>query len=353
MLKIPSTFTAAVLKKTGSPLEIIEGINIPALRRGQVLVKIAYAGVCHSQLMEARGHRGDDLWLPHLLGHEGTGIVVAVGDGVSKVMLGDHVVLGWIKGEGIEAGGTKYIGPDGQIINSGAVTTFSNYSVVSENRLVLLPEGTPMDLGVLYGCALPTGAGIVLNMARPTSESSVAIIGLGGIGLSALIAARSLGVRKLLAIDIESSKLTLADELGASVIINATDTDPVELVRQATGGLGVDFAIEAAGTARSIECAFEMTRRSGGRCIFASHPHHDERICLDPFELISGKSIEGSWGGSSKPDTDVEILGKYFRAGSLPLERLVSKPYSLKEINTALEDLEQRRVTRALVIMDA
>ncbi|MBJ90949.1 MAG: acetoin dehydrogenase [Woeseia sp.] len=352
MLKIPETFTGAVLTGIGTPLQIISGIKLPPLRYGQVLVKVAYAGVCHSQLMEARGHRGSDPWIPHLLGHEGTGTVIARGDGVTKVATGDKVVLTWIKGSGLEAGGCKFVGPDGATINGGAVTTFSNYTVVSENRLVPLPEGTPMELGVLYGCALPTGAGIVLNTAQPTSQSSVAVIGLGGIGLSALLAARSLGVTKLIAIDIVNDKLTLARDLGASQTINALEADPVMLCRKSTDGIGVDFAIEAAGSARSIEMAFEMTRRSGGRCIFASHPHHDERICLDPFELICGKRIDGSWGGSSNPDLDVEVLGKFYLAGTLPLERLVSTPYRLDRINDALDDLEKRRVTRALIMMD-
>ncbi len=351
MMEFPKTLTAAVLTKLGEPLEIVHGIKIPVLRRGQVLVKVAYAGVCHSQLMEARGHRGEDPWLPHMLGHEGTGTVVAVGEGVTKVIPGRKVVLGWIKGTGIEAGGCKYDGPDGQVINAGGVTTFSNYAVVSENRLVPLPNGTPMELGVLYGCALPTGAGIVLNTAQPSVTSSVAVIGLGGIGLSALMAANGLGVANLIAIDVEESKLELARELGATTTINASKVDPVLAVRSITNGLGVDFSIEAAGTARSIEVAFEMTRRNGGRCIFASHPRHGDLISLDPFELISGKSIEGSWGGASKPDRDVVTLGKFYRAGTLPLQKLISSPYDLNQINDALADIEGRRVTRALIIM--
>lgn len=350
MLVIPKTLTAAVLTRLGKPLEIVSGIKIPALRRGQVLVKVAYAGVCHSQLMEVRGHRGDDAWLPHMLGHEGTGTVIAVGEGVTKVALGSKVVLGWIKGDGIEAGGCKYEGPDGQLINAGGVTTFSNYTVVSENRLVKLPEGTPMELGVLYGCALPTGAGIVFNTAKPSESSSVAVIGLGGIGLSALMAAHSLGVVNLIAIDVEENKLALARELGASITINASQVDPIPRVLAITEGLGVDFSIEAAGTVRSIETAFEMTRRNG-RCIFASHPRYGDRISLDPFELISGKSIEGSWGGASNPDRDVLTLGKFYCSGTLPLQKLISGPYELNQINDAITDIENRRVTRALISM--
>lgn len=350
-MNIPKNFTAAVLTKVGYPLEVISGIEIPSLRQGQVLVKVIFAGVCHSQLMEVRGFRGDDPWVPHMLGHEGTGVVVAVGESVSKVKLGDRVVLGWIKGRGIDAGGCQYIGPEGQIINSGAVTTFSNYTVVSENRLVKLPDGSPMDIGVLYGCALSTGAGIVLNAAKPKVENSMAVIGLGGIGLSALMAAKSLGVSKLYAIDVELKKLSLASELGASNVINAHEEDSVLRVLELTDGIGVDFAIEAAGTVKSIEMAFALTRKNGGRCIFASHPVHGDRLSIDPFDLISGKSIEGSWGGSAKPDEDVEVLGKFFREGRMPLRKIMSAPYKLNQINDALDDLERRLVSRAIVDM--
>jgi len=146
IIEVPQTLTAAVLTRDGDPLEIISGIKPPPLHRGQVLVTVAYSGVCHSQLMEIRGHRSDDHWVPHLLGHESTGAAVAVGDSVTKVTPGDWVVLRWIKGEGIEASGCRYEEPDSQIINSGSMTTFSDYTVVSENRAVPMPEGPPSNL---------------------------------------------------------------------------------------------------------------------------------------------------------------------------------------------------------------
>jgi S-(hydroxymethyl)glutathione dehydrogenase/alcohol dehydrogenase len=349
MIEAPKTMTAAVLIETGAPLQIIEGIRVPDLRRGQVLVKVAYSGVCHSQVMEARGHRGEDKWLPHMLGHEGTGTVVAIGEGVTKVIPGDVVVLGWIKGDGIEAGGCQYLGPDGQTINAGGVTTFSDYTVASENRLVKLPQGTPLELGVLYGCALPTGAGIVLNAIQPQEGATIAVVGLGGIGLSALMAAKSYNPSKLIAVDVEQKKLDLALELGADVVINAQEKDAIAEVKELTGGQGVDYAIEAAGSTRTIESAFEMTRRGGGRCVFASHPPQAQTISIDPYELICGKKIEGSWGGGSHPDRDVATLGSLYAEGKLPLEKLISAPYALEQINQALDDLENRTVTRALI----
>ena len=155
---------AAVLKNINIPLEV-SNLEIPPLVTGQILVKIAYSGVCRSQLMEVRGGRGEDPWLPHLLGHEGSGIVISVGDGVTKVKPGDEVVLGWVKGEGLDAPGAQYKLGD-QIINSGRVTTFCNYSVVSESRVVKKPEGLPFDEAVLFGCALPTEAGMALRVSR-------------------------------------------------------------------------------------------------------------------------------------------------------------------------------------------
>lgn len=353
MTDMPSTLTAAVLVQTGEPLQIIDDIKVPDLRRGQVLVKISYSGMCHSQVMEARGYRGEDKWLPHMLGHEGTGTVLAIGEGVTKVAPGDVVVLGWIKGEGIEAGGCQYEGPDGNMINAGGVTTFSNYTVASENRLTLLPNGTPLELGMLYGCAMPTGAGIVLNQVKPEEGATIVIVGMGGIGLSALMAAKTFNPSLLIAVDMEQDKLDLARELGADETINAQECDSVQAVLKLTGGQGVDYAIEAAGSTRTIEHAFEMTRRGGGRCVFASHPPAGNKIRIDPFELINGKMIEGSWGGGSNPDRDVALFGALYAEGKLPLEKLITKPYRLDQINDALEDLENRKVNRVLIKMES
>ena len=343
------TAKAAVLTKVGAPLEIIEGIKIPALKPGQVLVQMYYSGLCHSQLMEARGLRGEDSWVPHMLGHEGTGKVVKIGKGVSKVKTGDTVVLGWIKGEGLDAGGAQYEGPNGEIINAGGVTTFSDFTVVSENRLVILPSGTPANLGVLYGCALPTGAGIVINQIKPHINATIAVFGLGGIGISALMASALFSPKKLIAIDVEDSKLELAKSMGATHTFNPNKINIAEKVKEITGADGVDYAIEAAGLNSTISSAFEIVRRGGGRCIFASHPAAGDKLHIDPFELICGKQIEGSWGGNSIPDKDIPILGDLYEKGKLPIENLLSHTYTLDNINDALDDLESRKIVRALI----
>lgn len=344
---------AAVLSRLGEPLGVMPGIECAAPGRGQVLVKLAYSGVCHSQLMEARGRRGPDAYLPHLLGHEGTGKVVEVGEGVSKVKPDDLVVLGWIKGSGLDGGGVRYrcaCMPQG--VNAGGVTTFNEYALVSENRIVPLPAGVPLDIGVLFGCAVPTGAGIITNDLRPTPGSSIAVFGLGGIGMSALMATMLFECAKVIAVDVSADKLSLATSFGATHAIDATQADPISAIRAMTGGLGVDYAVEASGQVSVIEQAFASVRREGGVCVFASHPEHGKRISIDPFELICGKQIRGSWGGSSDPDRDIPMFARLYLEGRLPLEKLITKRYPLEDINEALDDLEHHRVGRPVIEID-
>lgn len=339
---------AAILENINTALKI-KNIKFNTLKKGQVKVKLAYSGVCHSQLMEARGKRGEDKWLPHLLGHEGTGIVQEIGEDVTKVKIGDKVILGWIKSEGINAEPAKYISENGTIINSGNVTTFSELSIVSENRLVKLPEGIPLDIGVLFGCAIPTGAGIVMNEIIPKEDSAIAIFGLGGIGLSALMATNLFKCNKIIAVDIEDKKLELAKDFGATHIINSNNQNIEETILNITNNQGVDYSIECSGLAKIIEIAFKCVKNNGGLCVFASHPQNGDKISLDPYDLICGKQIKGSWGGSSNPDSDIPKFAELYKKGILPLEKLLEKRYSLENINNALDDLENRKVIRPLI----
>ena len=342
---------AAVLEQTNQPLSI-NHLEIPTLQKGQVLVKLSYSGVCHSQLMEARGQRGHDKYLPHLLGHEATGVVQAIGKDVSKVTINDRVVLGWIAGDGIDANCPKYTNQNGHTINAGKVTTFSEYTIVSENRVMKLPDDIPMDVGVLFGCAIPTGAGIVINETQPTQQSSIAIFGLGGIGLSALMATQLYDFKHIIAIDIEESKLQLAKDFGATQTLNAKETTHSEILEQilfVTSNQGLDYSIEASGLTNTIELAFKCTRNKGGLCIFASHPKAGEKIQIDPFDLICGKQIKGSWGGACHPDKDLPKFFDLYRKGKLPLNKMFDKIYTLDQINDALNDLENHQVIRPLI----
>jgi len=342
---------AAVLLNDSEKLKIISNIELPSLERGQVLVQLAYSGVCHSQLMETRGFRGEDKYIPHLLGHEGSGKVVAIGPEVTKVKAGDLVILGWIKGKGMETGGVQYsCNSYPNIINAGAVTTFNEYAIVSENRVTILPKGIPLDIAVLFGCALPTGIGIVMNELKPVNNSTIAIFGLGGIGMSALIATKLFKLKKIIVIDISEKKLKLAKSFGATHIINSLKNDPVETIKLITKNFdGVDYAIEASGKSEVIEKAFGSIKKKGGICIFASHPKFGEKISIDPFELISGKQIRGSWGGGANPDIDIPIIAELYLKGELPLEKLLGKRYKLDEINSAIDDLENNTFGRPII----
>lgn len=339
---------AAILERCNSPLVIYDDITLPELKEGQVLCKIKYAGLCHSQLMEARGKRGEDKYLPHMLGHEGVGEVVALGPGSNKFAVGDKVVLGWIKGQGIDAGGTQYPSDKGTI-NAGAVTTFSDFAVVSENRLVALPALISEKNAVLLGCALPTGAGIVLNQLKPAKNSTVLVFGLGGIGLSALLALSNFKPLTVIAVDIEEQKLALAKEFGASHCFKADEEGLGAFWRMFPDG--VDYAVESAGKSATIEMAFSMLSKSG-KCIFASHPPTGEKIKLDPHALICGKQIVGSWGGACEPDKDIPVIADIVQKFSLPIDKLLSKEYRLEQVNQALDDLENRKITRALISME-
>lgn len=340
---------AAVLKDNNKPLEVLNDVQCPALKRGQVLVKLAFSGVCHSQLMEIKGYRGDDPYLPHLLGHEGSGKVLQVGEGVTKVKPGDWVILGWIKGHGLDGGATSYLSQSvSKELNAGAVTTFNEMSVVSENRLVPLPAGIPLDVAVLFGCAIPTGAGILTNDIQPEKGASLAIFGMGGIGLSALMASKLYQCDKVIAVDINEEKLSLAASFGATHVINAKTNDPVKKIMSITG-CGVDYSIEASSLTNVIEQAFNSVRQKGGLCVFASHPKHGNRIQIDPFDLICGKQIRGSWGGNCHPDIDIPKFAQLYREGKLPLEKLITKKYSLDNINEAITDLEHYRAVRPII----
>ena len=340
---------AAVLFDTNSTLQV-KNIEIPSLLEGQVLVKILFSGVCRSQLMEVRGARGEDPWLPHLLGHEGSGIVVEVGKGVTKVKPSDEVILGWVKGEGMDAPGAQYKNGD-QIINSGRVTTFCNYSVVSESRIVKKPINLPFDEAVLFGCALPTGAGMAINEIAPTINESVLVLGLGGIGLSALMALKAQGVQNLIAADIYEDKLEMAKKLGVEYCLNTADKNFPILINDITNG-GADYCIESAGRVLTIELGFSLIKSGGGKLLFASHPPEGESIRLIPHELIAGKQIAGSWGGATQPDRDIPRMFELFKKAKIPLDTLLTKRYKLEEINEALNDLESGKVFRPLIVME-
>jgi S-(hydroxymethyl)glutathione dehydrogenase/alcohol dehydrogenase len=338
---------AAVLYELSQPLRL-EELTIPSLKPGQVLVEVAYSGVCHTQLSEARGKRGPDRFLPHTMGHEGSGIVREIGQGVNKVKEGDRVVMSWLKGTGADVPSAQYQGQN-QTVNSGAISTFLHHAVISENRLTIIPEAMPFKEAALLGCAIPTGAGIVMNTLKIRPGSTIAIFGVGGIGLSSVLTANIMNATTIIAVDIFDHKLDQAKALGATHTINAKTTDVQQAIKELTDGKGVDYAIEAAGSIQTMEAAISAVRVAGGQAVLAGNLASGEKISLDPFDLIRGKNILGTWGGETNPDRDIPIYAKLYQAGKLPLEKLITHSYSLTEINQALDDLEKGKVGRAII----
>ncbi|MCP5503906.1 MAG: zinc-binding dehydrogenase [Chlamydiales bacterium] len=337
---------AAILVETKKPL-VVDKIKIPDLKPGQVLVKIKYSGVCHTQLLEAGGHRGEDPFLPHCLGHEGSGIVADIGKDVNKVKKGDHVILSWIKGSGANVPGTVYEW-NGKKVNAGAITTFSDYAVISENRLTVIPEDFSLKKAALLGCAAPTGLGTIFNTAKPTPGESLAVFGCGGIGLCAIQGASIAGCVPIIAVDINEQKLEMAKKMGAQYIINAKNEDPVEAIK---GICTLDYAIEASGSPVAMRQAVQCVRPQGGLAVIIGNAHHGTELSLDPKEFNMGKRILGTWGGDNNPDVHYPRYCNLAHHGRLDLENLTTKTYSLDQIDQALEDLKQGKVLRPLIEM--
>ncbi len=339
---------AAILVETGKPL-VMADLEIPPLKPGQVLVEIAYSGACGTQVMEWRGDKGEDKWLPHCLGHEGTGTIVEVGAAVTKVKHGDAVVLSWIKGTGIEAGGAVYEW-GAKKVNAGGVTTFQRHAVVSENRLTPLPNGLPLETAVLLGCAAPTGMGAVLNVLAVRPGDSVAIFGTGGIGLNACMAAAFAGATRVIGVDPNPTRRALARQFGATDVLDPAAAEIVSEIRRLAPG-GVDFAVEATGLPSVMEQAINATRMQGGRAVVIGNARQGAMLSLNPGVLNQGKSLLGTWGGDSVPDRDYPRFGRLLASGRFPIGNLISKAYPLSAATRALEDLAAAAVGRPLIAM--
>jgi len=337
---------AAILVKTTEPL-VIDEITLPPLKPGQVLVEIAYSGVCHTQILEARGKRGHDAFLPHCLGHEGSGTVLAVGEKVDKVKAGDHVILSWIKGSGANVAGSVFDWK-GLAVNAGAITTFSRHSIISENRLTVIPKDFPLKEAALLGCAIPTGLGAVFNTAQPKPGESLAVFGCGGIGLCAIRGAAISGCAPIIAVDINPQKLESAKKMGATHVICALDEDPIAAIAK-IGPL--DYAIEASGSPIAMNQALKSVRQQGGTSVIVGNAHHGSTLQIDPQQLNLGKRILGTWGGDNIPDIHFPRYCNLIRYGNLQIEPLISHTYSLDEINDAITDLELGKTIRPLIAL--
>ena len=348
-MTIPRTMQAAILVKLREPL-VIDEIELPAaLDVGQVLVEVRCSGICGSQLGEIDGVKGEDKFLPHLLGHEGSGTVVDVGPGVRHVRAGDRVVLHWRKGLGIEAAPAKYRWR-GAPLNAGWVTTFNEYAIVSENRVTPIPADTDPEVAALFGCAVTTGFGVVVNNARLKIGESVVVFGAGGIGLNIVQAAALVTAQPIIAVDLYDARLELARQLGATHLVNAKRTPAREEIARLCPG-GVDAFIDNTGNPEIIAMGYELTRPAG-RVVLVGVPAKGRNVSLYSLPLHFGKELRGSHGGDAVPNVDIPRYEALFRAGRIRLKELVTERFPLAEVNTAIARMRDGRASgRCAIVM--
>ena len=358
---------AAVLREANTPLTI-EEVQVDKPGRGEVLVRTAAAGVCHSDLHYVNGTY--PMLFPVILGHEASGVVEAVGEGVNYVKPGDHVItcLSGFCGHCRHCltGHTHRCGkkdlrrdkdqPARLELKSNRVTQFAGLSafaeqmLIHENFLVRVTPEIPLDRAALIGCAVTTGVGAVFRTAAVRPGSTVAVIGCGGIGLSAINGAAIAGAGRIIGIDLSDSKLELARSFGATDVLNAGDGNPVEAVQNMTRG-GVDYAFEAVGLKQTSEQAFAMTRTGGTATVIGMLPP-GVKVEVDGMELLREKKLQGSNMGSNQFRIDMPRLVDFYLQGRLHLDQLLSRRIGLGEINEAFADLEKGEVARSVIVFD-
>lgn len=339
---------AAILTELKKELTVAEIALPKQLEAGQVLVKVFYSGICGSQLGEIDGKKGEDKFLPHLLGHEGSGEVLECGPGVRYVKPGDHVVLHWKKGKGIDAVPAQYDW-NGKTVNSGWVTTFNEYAVISENRLTPIPADMDTRLAPLFGCAVTTGLGVINNNAKVKIGESVVVYGAGGVGLNIIQGAKLAGAYPVIGVDLFDNRLELAGEFGATYLINSRREDAASVIRGILGPYGADVVIDNTGDPKVIAQCYELTQ-SRGRTILVGVPIHDNNISVFSLPLHFGKVLTGSFGGETIPHEDIPRYMKLYKAGLLKLDQLITKEYPLDDINEAIADIRSGNITGRAVI---
>jgi S-(hydroxymethyl)glutathione dehydrogenase/alcohol dehydrogenase len=326
---------AAILVEQRKPL-VVDEVELPqSLDIGQVLVKVHYSGICGSQLGEIDGAKGEDKFLPHLLGHEASGTVVEAGPGVKHVKAGDTVVMHWRKGIGIESAPPIYRWR-GEKLNAGWITTFNEYAIVAENRLTSIPSDSDLQVAALFGCAVTTGFGVVENNARLRIGESVVVFGAGGVGLNIVQAAALVSAYPVIAVDLYDGRLELAKKMGATHLINAAHQDSEAEIKAILGSDGLDCFIDNTGSPKIIELGYTITKPQG-RVVLVGVPRKGSDISIYSLPLHFGKKIGGSCGGEAEPHLDIPRYHRLYRDGRLMLKELVTEEYPLDEVNVAIE----------------
>jgi Zn-dependent alcohol dehydrogenase len=324
-------------------------IDLPAkIEFGQVLVKICYSGICGAQINEIDAVKGPDKFLPHLLGHEGSGIVEKIGEGVTTVKPGDHVVLHWRKSTGIESVTPKYLW-NGKKVNAGWVTTFSDKTIVSENRLTVIPKSFDMRIAPLFGCSVISAFGVVNNDAKIKIGQSVLIFGVGGVGLNVAQAASMVSAYPIIGIDLHDHKINMGKKFGLTHGITKNLDDIKNEIYNIVGDKGADVAIETTGNPKVIEKAYELTAHDG-KTILVGVPNN--KISIYSLPLHFNKILKGSYGGDSIPDIDIPRYIRLINQKRMTLENLITHEFKLSDINKALDLFRSGKAGRIIIKMN-
>ena len=336
------TFKAAVLEGINEPLAILE-LEIPeTLSVGQVLVRIHYSGICGSQLNEISNVKGNSAkYIPNTLGHEGGGIVVACGPGVKHVTIGDHVVIHWRKGVGIDAQFPQYwCSARNRYIGGGANNTFQEMAIISENRLTKIPDDVPLAEAALLGCAVTTGLGAVFNDVNLKPGESVIVFGCGGVGLNVLQGCSLITAYPIVGVDIDDTKLEQALIMGATHTVNSKHAD---MKLPITGAF--DAAVDTTGIPAVIELAWKWAKRV---CLVAQM-RSDKVLSINTTAMQSGKTIFGTDGGMTDPTVDIPRYVRLLKAGRLNLRGLITHTTNLDGLNAQLDLTRAGKVGRGII----
>ena len=339
---------AAILVENKKPLVVTEVEMPKKLEFGQVLVKIFYSGLCGSQVSEIDGLWGEDKNIPHLLGHEGSGVVLDFGPGVKTVLKGDHIVLHYMKSSGIDSPTPKYKWGE-KIVSAGGVTTFNTHAIVSENRITKIPKDFDLRLAPVLGCAIPTAMGVINNEAEIKIGQSVVVFGLGGVGLAISQCASLTSAHPIIGIDLHKSKIDLAKKFGVTHgLINNPSIE--QDIRSITGNNGADTVIDVTGNSKIIELCYKVTSPVG-KTILCGIPKENDNISIFTKPLHFHKTLKGSKGGGSKPDIDIPRYIKLLAAKKVHLDKFITHEYPLEKINEAITTLKSGEAGRIVIKM--
>tara|TARA_A100001015_G_scaffold299031_1_gene382560 strand:- start:1931 stop:2935 length:1005 start_codon:yes stop_codon:yes gene_type:complete len=330
-------FKAAVLVKKNN-IKILN-LKKPELNKAQLFVKIVYSSICHTQLSEIKGVRGEDKFLPHCLGHEGVGIIIDKHKSVKKFKINDHVCLSWIKSKGREAGGVIYRDKTDTIINGGPVHTLNEFAVVSENRLYKLKGRKNLKSKVLLGCALSTAYSALKNKEL-NKLKSICVIGCGGLGLATILVAKKLGYKDIIAIDKVKRKLIAAKKLGANYFFKSSDS--------LNKFINLEVVVECTGNINVLKKSISYPKKFGGKFIFIGNYPYKSKIYLDPWLIIQGITFMGAWNNSKPFDSMFKKLENIIQDRNLKIF-FGNKIYNLRNIKKAFKDFKNGKVIRPLI----